>query len=335
LELSGEPVAVADNVLNFPSEVGPTANSTVSVSDNGRMIYLIGGKQMTEFSWFDRNGKLLETINQPGRYHEPAESPDGKRVVYGQSGDLAMFEFGRGASSRFTFDPGEEMSPIWTPDGARVVFASDQKGNIKLFQKPASGAAGEELLLDTPRNAFPDSVSPDGKYLIYELDGGPEKKFDLWMLPLFGDRTPQPYLSTSFVESHAAFSPDGRWVAYTSDESGRTEVFVQSFPASGGKWQVSIAGGDQPMWSSDGKELYYIAPDRNLMSVAINPGTTFDAGKPAVLFQTHVPVTGLTDDRNNYLPSSDGQRFLVNHLVDEGNTQPIVVVLNWPADIKK
>ncbi len=152
---------------------------------------------------------------------------------------------------------------------------------------------------------------------------------------MIGEAKPFVYLQSEFVETHAQFSPDGRWVAYTSDESGRAEVYVQSFPATGGKWQISTAGGDQAQWRSDGKELFYVAPDRNIMAVTVTGGSSLDVGRPVALFQTSMPLTGITDDRNNYVPTQDGQRFLVIGLADTANAQPLILVLNWAADIKK
>ena len=150
-----------------------------------------------------------------------------------------------------------------------------------------------------------------------------------------GDKVPFPYLESPFEEAHSQFSPDGKWVAYTSNESGRSEVYVQSFPIGGGKWQISTAGGDQAQWRSDGKELFYIAPDRNLMVVSIDGSPSLSIGRPAALFQTLMPLSGITDDRNNYVPSKDGQRFLVNTLAESANSQPLVLVLNWAGEIKK
>ena len=150
-----------------------------------------------------------------------------------------------------------------------------------------------------------------------------------------GEAKPFVYLNSDFQETHSQFSPDGRWVAYTSDETGRSEVYVQSFPIGSGKWQISTNGGDQAQWRGDGKEIYYLAPDRNLMAVTVSGGTTIDPGRPAVLFQTSVPVSGIVDDRNNYVPTRDGQRFMVNNLVDTVNSQPLTLVLNWAADLRK
>jgi Tol biopolymer transport system component len=191
------------------------------------------------------------------------------------------------------------------------------------------------LIFDAKTNAFPDDWSHDGRYLIFELDGGVKMKSDLWLLPMTGELTPVPYLQTPFSETHARFSPDGRWVAYVSDESGRPEIYVQSFPATGGKWQVSTGGGDQPQWRGDGKELYYVAGDRNLMAVAVNTTSTFEASQPTALFQTRLPITTLTDDRNNYAGTADGQKFLVNNLVEQNNSAPITFVLNWDSGLSQ
>lgn len=189
--------------------------------------------------------------------------------------------------------------------------------------------------MSQPGLIFPDSWSRDGKYLMFETNAGPQTKFDLWILPMLGDRQPFPYLATEFVESHAQFSPDGRWIAYGSDESGRAEIYIQSFPMGNGKWQVSTAGGDQPQWRGDGKELFYIATDRTLMSVKIGGGSSLDVGRAEPLFPTALPITGLSDDKNNYVPTQDGQRFVMNQLVNGENAQPLTLVLNWAADLKK
>jgi hypothetical protein len=154
-------------------------------------------------------------------------------------------------------------------------------------------------------------------------------------LPMTGDPTPFPYLETAFQETHSQFSPDGRWVAYASDESGRPEIYIQSFPIGNGKWQVSTGGGDQPQWSADGKELFYMAADRNLMAVSIKVGAALEIGRPEVLFQTNTPLTGITDDRNNYVPAHDGRRFMVSTLEETANAQPLTFVLNWASDLKK
>ncbi len=338
LQLSGEPFTIAEGVLNYPTGVGPTAYAAFSVSTNGHLSYLSGNAPVTQLAWLDRTGKLLGPIAAPGIYREPWLSPDGKRIVAG-SGDTAeqdlwLLDSARGTTTRFTFDPASDVSAVWSPDGSHIAFASNRGGKHELYQKISSGAGSDELLLHTEGNAYPDDWSLDGRFILYELDGGPKTKYDLWVLPLAGERKPFPFLQTEFTETHAQFSPDGRWVAYASDESGRAEVYVQSFPASGGKWQVSTSGGDQPHWRRDGKELFYLAPDKRLMAGPVAAGASFEAGAPVALFPTRVPRADLTGDRNHFAVTPDGQRFLVNNLLEEGNTQPITLVLNWASALK-
>jgi Tol biopolymer transport system component len=340
VQLSGEPVMVAEGVLTFPGEGGPSAYAAFSVSANGYLTYLTGKESLTQMGWFDRAGTSLTTIGAPDDSHEPALSPDGKRIMIGrrdnQSQDIWMLDAARGTTTRFTFDPGADVCPLWSRDGSRIIFSSTRAGKFALYQKVSSGAGSDELLVQTENNAFADDwlTTPDGRqFILYESDE-PKNRFGLYVLPLFGDRKPFTLLNTAFNETHAQFSPDGRWVAYVSDESGRAEVYVQSFPVSGGKWQVSTTGGDQPQWRRDGRELFYMAPDKNLMAVTVTPGDSFEAGAPVSLFTTRIPTTSLTDDRNNFVPSADGQRFLVINLVEEGNTQPITLVLNWASALK-
>ncbi len=340
LELSGEARPLVEGILSFPTEIGPTAFSAFSASA-GNLLYRTGDQQTTRLTWFDRSGRSLGAITEPGGYHEPSLSQDDKKVIFGRgegvgTQDIFLMDLVRGSSTRLTFVPAADTSSLFSPDGSQIVFSSNRAGQFDVYRKASSGAGNDELLMNgSSGRPYADSWSRDGKYLLYEKNGTVKTKIDLWVLPMLGDPTPFPYLQSAFVESHAQFSPDGRWVAYVSDESGRAEVFVQSFPVSGGKWQISTAGGDQPQWRGDGKELFYIAPDRNLMAVTVSGGSNFEAGRPTVLFQTAVPLTGIADDRNNYVTTQDGQRFLVNNLANMTNSQPLTLVLNWAADLKK
>jgi serine/threonine protein kinase/Tol biopolymer transport system component len=338
LELSGEAVTIAQNVLSYPTELGPTGNSVISASANGHLVFRVGGQPISQLIWSDRSGKLSDPIVPPGVYREPMISPDGKRIVMSRqlenTEDIWFVETSRDARmTRFTFDRAADVSAVWTPDGSHVIFASNRNGKFELYQKSSGGAGVEELLLSAEGSAYPHGVTPDGKYILYEFGGLQKTHSDIWALPTFGDRKPFPIVQSEFVESHAQFSPDGRWVAFVSDESGRAEVYVQNFPSSGGKWQVSLAGGDQPMWNPRQREIFYMAPDRSIVSVPYKvSGDTFEIGHPTVLFKTHAAQSSLVDDRNGYLIASDG-RFLINNLVEEGLSTPLTVVLNWNADV--
>jgi len=342
-ELSGEAVPLVQGILSFPSEIGPTAFVSFSAV-GGRLVYRIGDQQTTRLTWYDRTGKSMGNITDAGGYHEPVISLDGSKVLFGRGGtsnesttsqDIHVLDLSRGNTTRLTFTTGQEASSVFSPDGGQIVFYSNRDGNNSLYRKSSNGSGSDELLINGTASPYPCSWSRDGKYLLYEMDGGPRTKVDLWILPMVGDRTPILYLQTEFIEAHGQFSPDGRWIAYTSDESGRAEVYIQSFPISGGKWQVSNAGGDQPQWRGDGKELFYLAADRTLMSAAISGTSSLEVGRPESLFQTAVPLTGITDDRNNFSPTQDGQRFVINSLADAENSQPLILVLNWAAELKR
>ncbi len=341
LKLSGEATPLVQKLLSFPSELGPTAYSAFSAS-GGNLLYRTGDQQTTRLTWYDRSGKSLEAVTETGGYHEPSLSRDDTKILFGRSDgvaqqDIYLQDLLRGNATRLTFDPEADGTAVFSPDETQIVFFSNRLGKNSFYRKSASGAGNDELLMTDENGAYPDSWSRDGKYLIYDRNGGTRTKVDLWILPMTGEAKPFAYLETVFEEAHAQFSPDGRSIAYASNESGRSEVYIQSFPIGGGKWQISTAGGDQPQWRADGKELFYIAPDRNLMSVSIaeSSTTTIEVGRPTTVFQTIMPLSGITDDRNNYVPSRDGQRFLVNTLADTGNLQPLIMVLNWTSELKR
>ena len=339
ITLSGEAQPLVENILSYPGEVGPTAFAAFSTAA-GRLIYRTGDQQTTRLTWHDRSGRVLQTISEPAGYHEPSLSKDDTKVLFGRSDDGApqdvyIQDLTRGNSTRLTFDPGPDATSIFSPDESQVLFFSARTLTNSFYLKSASGAGTEELILTGDAGTYPDSWSSDGKYVLYEKNGGAQKKIDLWVLPMTGEKVPFVYIETPFEEAHAQFSPDAKWVAYTSNESGRSEIYVQSFPTGGGKWQISTAGGDQAQWRRDGKELFYIAPDRNLMAVSIEGTATLAIGRPTALFQTLMPLSGITDDRNNYAPSKDGQRFLINMLAESANSQPLILVLNWAADMKR
>jgi Tol biopolymer transport system component len=297
-----------------------------------------------ELVWVDRHGKHLEAVTKPGAFQYYALSPDTKRIIINpgetDQSNFWLQDLGRGTLSRFTFGAKNYTSAVWSPDGSRIIFGASPPSSYsyELFQKLASGAGNEETLAHAGVNAFPNDWAPDGKSVVYEALAE-KTDYDLWILPL-DNRAPSgagiqpvPYLQTPFREKSARFSPDQRWMAYESDESGQFEIYVQTIPASGAKWQVSTAGGRQPSWRRDGKELFYIAGSK-LMAVTIRSGPAgIEPGKPEPLFEGLRAI----DFSTAYQPAPDGQRFLVSLAPsgEESAAAPVTVVLGWQAGLKK
>jgi Tol biopolymer transport system component len=237
--------------------------------------------------------------------------------------------------TRFTFDRAGSRVPVWFPDGSRILFqAARGDGRTKLYQKSASGAGAEERLGDIADVNLQDA-SPDGRFVVYMI-AGKEGRFELWVLPMFGDHRPFPFLQTEFNNGQAQISPDGRWIAYTSNEAGRDEVYVQSFPTTGSKHQISREGGAQPRWRRNGGELFYLAPDRVLMAVPVKAGAPLQIGRLTALFRTRLEYLGLQGPlfMAGYDVTADGQRFLLN-APPEQVAVPIDVLLNWTAVLNK
>jgi Tol biopolymer transport system component len=278
-------------------------------------------------------------VGRPGDYLEPSLSPDGTRVAVGvgtwtPAGDVWLLELSRGSLSRWTSHPNDDITPVWSPDGKEIVFASNRNGQFDLYKKDARGTGAEELIFQSSGDKFPSDWSRDGKYVLY-YTVDPKTKADLWMVPMSGEHKPTPFLRTEFNETNALFSPDGRWVAYNSDESGTPETYVRPFLPAGGKWQVSTQGGVQPVWRSDGRELYYVALDGKIMAAEVKPGSDFSAGLPVPLFDSGLRPEGLTESRSSFVVTPDGQRFLVNTNAEEAARVPITVVVHWTAELKK
>lgn len=247
--------------------------------------------------------------------------------------DVWVMDVNRGSPSRLTFDPGLDAEAVWSADSQRIMFRSTRHGTSDLFEKPASGAGDERLLL---RDAGqPLSASPDGRFLLYAR-ASPKTGGDIWALPLKGDPKPFPVLETTADEFSCQFSRDGRWIAYESNESDRLQIYVRPFPVSGSHWQVSTGGGTQPRWSQDGKEIYYLAPDTRLTAVPLTisaDGHTLDAGAPLPLFATQLASgANVLPSRPQYAVAPDG-RFLMNVRADEASL-PITVVLHWTTMLK-
>jgi len=324
LETTGEPVPVVEQV--YQDQRRSNAFALFSASQNDVLAYVTTAAQTDfELNWYDRSGKLLSRVGQPGPYLVPQLSPDGKRVAVAMGADIWVADLGRGGFSRLTFDS-MKCCPVWSPAGDRIVFRSDRGAAGDLYQKLASGSGQEELLWKDGRLNIATDVSRDGHYIVFQATD-PNTKDDLWALPTSGERKPFSLFRTEFNEGQGRVSPDGQWIAYTSDESGKPEVYAQSFPAPSGKWQVSTAGGADPRWRADGKELYFISRDRKLMAVSVKLHPAFEAGIPAPLFEAR--VSGLTDVRSHYAVSADGRRFLINNPTEDRTPSPIAVVVNW------
>jgi Tol biopolymer transport system component len=329
---TGDPAPVAEKISDAPNSSG----LAYSMSDTGVLAYVSGATVgISQLTWVDRSGKTVGTLGQPGQYQFPQLSPDGTRLavtLFGANADIWVADVVRGLMTRATFDVATDSVAVWSPDGAKITFGSERvTGYSDLFQRLSSGAGTEEQLSKSTVAKFPFAWTPDGKSLLFSQSA--PKGFELWVLPLVGDRKTYPYLQTGFNSAQAQLSPDGHWVAYASNESGRYEIYVQSFPTPGAKAQLSGSGGNQPRWARDGKEIFYVAADRKLTAVAIRTDTAVHPGSATPLFETR-----LADPAPYGLPqyevAPDGKRFLLVAAKDTAAV-PMTVVLNWTAALPK
>jgi Tol biopolymer transport system component len=331
LEIAGDASAVAEQVQFF------------SASQAGDVLaYWTGAAgNMSQLMWFDRSGNRLGTLGDPVRQFNVRLSPDGTKLaaevydrqvssMYSQS-DIWLYDVSRGVRSRLTSGPGSARVPCWSPDGKHIIFSSDRKGHYDLYEKAVDGGGKEELVFASEIAKYCESWSPDNKFLIFMTISNDNTNFDIWTLPLFGDRKPLPFLQTEFDEFGGRLSPDGKRVLYESDDSGKHEVYVRPLRGSGGKLLVSAAGGTIPGWSHDGKEIFYLSANNELMAAKVTQNgseVAIDVARP--LFQTQA---------ESFLPSfdvsPDGRRFIIVTAVPQKSPSPITVVVNWDAAFKK
>ncbi|MCZ6750804.1 MAG: hypothetical protein O7E51_03130, partial [Acidobacteria bacterium] len=334
LEVTGAPVPFIEGVMQGSS----SRHAAFSISRSGSLVYVSGDSQAERtLVWVDRQG-AVEPLPAPLHgYDDPRLSPDGQRLavqIQGGDNDVWIYDIPRNTLTRLTFE-GLNGYPLWTPDGERVTFSSIRGGTQDLFWIPADGSGTAERLTTSEYGQYPLSWSPDGHTLVYyELH--PTSGGDLWLLPFEGEHKPQPFLQTPFHERSAVFSPDGKWLAYSSDESGRYEIYVRPFAGGGGKWQISTESGTEPVWARNGRELFYRNGDQ-LMAVDITTKLSFSAGTPRLLFEgQYYTNRGTIRSRADYDITSDGQRFL---MIQEGGTDSeatqINVVLNWFEELKQ
>ena len=339
LQVTGSAVPTVEGVLQS------TFNGHVqySFSNTGSLVYVGGGGQSGQgkLVWVSRNG-AEQPLAAPARAYEfPRLSPDGRRVaasITDQDTQIWLYDLSREALTRLTFAGKANTNPVWTPDGKRIAFNSDREGVSNIFWQLADGSGGPERLTTSENTEVPRSWSPDAQLLTFltanEASANPSanRGLDIWVLRM-ADRKAEPFLQTPFNESVPEFSPDGRWLAYTSDESGRSEIYVQPYPGPGGKWQVSTEGGTEPIWNSNGRELFYRSGEKMMaVEIATQPG--FTAGKPRVLFEGQYAPSPAT--MPNYDVSPDGQRFLMLKPTEaEAGPKQINVVLNWFEELKR
>ncbi len=315
----------------FPAESideSELSTANLSVSANGLLAYT-GSGGTPEVKWFDRSGHELGAIEMPAPVYYPVLSPDQKQLLVGARGldhGVWAVDLSRGVSTRIVSDG---MRPLWSPDSARIAFSADRAGVNSLFTKPVAGSNQDTLLLRTSYTKALNDWSPDGRYILYtSIVPGARNK--LWVLPLFGDQKPRQLLQSPFNEAQGQVSPDGHWIAYASDESGVPEVYLQSFPEPGGKRVLSVDGGVEPHWRKDGKELFYLAPDRNLMAVTITLGALPSIERPHALFRASVPSVSSMFS-NQIAVSADGQRFLIGSGEKTTKEEQITVLSSWPS----
>ncbi len=333
LEVTGSPLPVLEGLITSHD----TGAAQFTLSRDGTLFFISGdaGSDYNKLVWVDRKGRAQPFPLAPRIFYSAHPSPDGSRVVMdlgAANGDVWLFELGRGTLSRFTLE-WESYNPIWMPDSTRVTYVHSEGLTNSLILKPADGSGPAEELVASEHLLSPTSWSPDGTLLAYtQID--PTTRADIWLLPLEGQRKPRAFLKTHFHEFDAVFSPDGKWLAYASDETGRNDVYVRPRTGPGGKLKISTEGGMEPQWSSSGREIFYRNGDK-MMTVEVQTGAAFNMGKPRVLFEGRF-LRPLGFPYPSYDVTPDGQQFLMTK-EGEKHSAPsqISVVLNWFDELNR
>jgi dipeptidyl aminopeptidase/acylaminoacyl peptidase len=329
LRATGDPIPISDNVWFFRS----TGTAAFSVSENGSVVYQ-AGPTPAGLTWRDRSGREIGAVGAPALYGRPRLSPDGMSIAVEVADsrignrDIWIYDGQRGLARRFTANPVDAVSAVWSPGGDRIAFASGGESALDISVKSVDGGGREQLLLKQKGVQLPSDWSPDGSRIVYEdVSPGRSATKQLWVLSLTGKPEGAPLLRTPFSESSARYSPDGQWIALVSEESGRPEVYVVPASGQGGMRRVSPSGGSLPRWRRDGKELFYLAVNGDLLAVPTRTAGGFEAGSPAVLFTADPPP-------DNYDVAPDGRRFLFQERALERDVPPTVVI-HWTSELRK
>jgi serine/threonine protein kinase len=329
LAVTGEATTILPEIQFLPQ----VKRAVFAVSDHGLLVAQSGTEAaLSQPVWFDRKGNTLGFVGKPDVYGNVFLAPHGRSVAVDKTDmgslniDIWTYELQRDSAKRLTFDPAIDAVPVWSPDASRLVFSSNRQLLFGLFVKDSDGAHDENGIVQEEVASIPSDWSRDGKYILYCRGA------DLWFVTLPEIKTSQ-FLRAPSVFRNGQFSPDGKWVAYASNETGKWQIYVTSFPEARGKWQVSTGGGEQPRWRGDGKELFFLSLDRKMMASPVTTGAHFDAGAPVALFQTTPRQPVMVHDLFVYDVSRDGQRFLINTQVKQADSAPMSVILNWPTKL--
>jgi serine/threonine protein kinase len=333
LEVTGDPIPIVEQLVFDPNR----NRSCYSVSQNGVLVYQSGSARPPQFVLVDRSGKIVSALKTGPAGYGAQLSKDGKRIVYdsydvaSKNSDIWLYDIARGINTRVTFDPKVDIVPQLSPDGNRVVFSSTRQKTADLFAKDLNGMSSEELLYGSPRNEYATSWSPDGKSFLLSVTDNSSTKWDLLLLPLTGEKKPIPLAQTEFNEWLGEFSPDGQWVSYQSDESGRYEIYARTLDPRGGKFQVSNAGGLGAQWIRKTNEIIYVSPERKVMSATVKySSTSFEVVRTTALFDVNIKGVGELK-----AVTEDGETFLIALSGMEGASSPATLVMNWDEELKK